>query len=108
MPGTYSTPDRGQGGDEPWLDTLNEMGCPTTYTLAQTPADPTAFRTALTAAVSATAAGSPMTPQVAVRPTGMLYGLQSSFHPFIAHPSYRAIRDLPLAERAAKLRNPEF
>ena len=131
VPGTYSTPDeviaigeavrdsghalfqyvsddQGQGGDEPWLDTLNEMGCPTTYTLAQTPADPTAFRTALAAAVSATAAGSPMTPQVAVRPTGMLYGLQSSFHPFIAHPSYRAIRDLPLGERAAKLRDPEF
>ena len=97
----YVSDDLGQGGDEPWLDSLKAMGCPTTYTLAQTPAAPTAFRTALDEAVAANAAGSPMVPQVAVRPTGMLYGLQSSFHPFIAHPSYRAIADLPLAERAA-------
>ena len=28
-------------------------------------------------------------PQVACRPTGMLFGLQSSLHPFITHPTYR-------------------
>ena len=102
----YVSDDQGTGGDEPWLDTLTALGCPTTFTLAQTPAAPEAFRAVLDGALANTEAGSPMTPQVAVRPTGMLYGLQSSFHPFIAHPSYREIRDLPLAERAALLRKP--
>jgi N-acyl-D-aspartate/D-glutamate deacylase len=37
----------------------------------------------------------------------MLFGLQSSLHPFITHPSYRALAELPLAERAARLRLPE-
>jgi N-acyl-D-aspartate/D-glutamate deacylase len=46
-------------------------------------------------------------PQVGNRPTGMLFGLQSSLHPFIAHKTYKAIRDLPLAERVAKLRTAE-
>ncbi len=131
VPGTHSTPDEviaiaeavrdskhglfqyvsddiGQGGDEPWLDSLKDMACPTTYTLAQTSADPLAYRRALDAAVRANAAGANIVPQVAVRPTGMLYGLQSSFHPFLAHPSFRTVRDLPLAERAALLRDPSF
>jgi N-acyl-D-aspartate/D-glutamate deacylase len=47
-------------------------------------------------------------PQVSCRPTGMLFGLQSSLHPFITHPSYRAVAGLPLAERVAKLRDPEM
>ena len=41
------------------------------------------------------------------RPTGMLFGLQSSLHPFFTHPTYRAMADLPLAERVARLSQPE-
>ena len=37
----------------------------------------------------------------------MLFGLQSSLHPFTTHPTYRAVADLPLAERVARLREPE-
>ena len=40
-------------------------------------------------------------PRSPCRPTGMLFGLQSSLHPFITHPTYRALADLPLAERVA-------
>jgi len=46
-------------------------------------------------------------PQVSSRPTGMLFGLQSSLHPFITHPTYRTLSTLPLAERVARLRDPE-
>ncbi|HYD09567.1 MAG TPA: amidohydrolase family protein, partial [Acidimicrobiales bacterium] len=53
------------------------------------------------------AAGVPLVPQVANRPTGMLFGLQSSLHPFITHATYRSIAHLPLAERVAELRTPE-
>ena len=46
-------------------------------------------------------------PQVPCRPTGMLYGLQSSLHPFITHPTYRdELARLPLAARVARLREP--
>lgn len=38
----------------------------------------------------------------------MLFGLQSSFHPFMAHPSYRPLWETPLAERVRLLRDPEF
>jgi hypothetical protein len=81
----YVSDDLGTGGDEPWLNTLKQMGCPTTYTLAQTPTQPDAYRGALAEALRATDAGATVTPQIPVRPTGMLYGLQSSFPPFIAH-----------------------
>ena len=52
------------------------------------------------------AQGERIVPQVPCRPTGMLFGLQSSLHPFITHPTYRAIAELPLAERVARLRDP--
>ena len=46
--------------------------------------------------------------QVAGRPTGMLMGWQCTAHPFVEHPSYRAIAELPFDERLARLRDPEL
>jgi N-acyl-D-amino-acid deacylase len=37
----------------------------------------------------------------------MLFGLQSSLHPFFTHPTYRTLSALPLAERVARLRDPD-
>jgi N-acyl-D-amino-acid deacylase len=43
-------------------------------------------------------------PQVAGRPTGILHGLQSSFHVFIRHATYeREIAQLPLAGKVARM-----
>ena len=48
-------------------------------------------------------------PQIAGRPTGILQGLQSSFHVFIAHPTYkREIAHLPLDEKVAAMSRPEI
>ncbi len=44
--------------------------------------------------------------QAAPRAIGVFLGLQSTFHPLMAFPSYIEIADLPLAERVAKLRDP--
>lgn len=104
----YVSDDLGTGGDEDWLDSLKEMGCPTTYTLAQTPRVPEAYRTALQDAADVTEANAPLIPQVAIRPTGMLFGMQSSFHPFIAHPSYRKHWGESLEDRVALMRDPAF
>ena len=99
---------QGGEGDRAWLlDFARTSGAPVTYALAQAPYAPTAYREALAAAERDHADGLPIVPQVACRPTGMLFGLQSSLHPFITHPTYRALADLPLDERVARLRTPE-
>jgi hypothetical protein len=46
--------------------------------------------------------------QTAPRGIGVITGLQCTFHPFIGFPSYKAICDLPLAERVARMRDPDF
>jgi N-acyl-D-aspartate/D-glutamate deacylase len=52
--------------------------------------------------------GLPMRAQVASRPVGILFGLELTLNPFSHHESYRSIKDLPLAERVARLKDPEF
>ncbi len=52
--------------------------------------------------------GMDIRPQIAGRPTGILQGLQSNFHVFIAHPTYqRDIAPLSLAEKVAFMGRPE-
>jgi len=52
--------------------------------------------------------GVEMRGQVAPRPVGMFFGLDLSLHLFSAHPSYKAIAHLPLAERVGRMRDPAF
>jgi N-acyl-D-aspartate/D-glutamate deacylase len=98
-------------GTEPersWLVELaRRSGATITFALAQAPYAPDAFRGVLDDALALESEGLHIVPQVASRPTGMLFGLQSSLHPFITHPTYRKLRDLPLAERVARLREPD-
>ncbi len=44
--------------------------------------------------------------QVAARAIGVMLGLQATFMPFMGFPSYKAISQLPLAERVARMRDP--
>jgi len=46
--------------------------------------------------------------QVAPRAIGVFSGLNCTFHPLMAHPSYIAIRDKSLAERVDIMRDPNF
>ena len=46
--------------------------------------------------------------QVAPRAIGAINGLNCTFHPIMAFPSYIGIASLPLAERVAKLSDPAF
>ena len=91
-----------------WMSEIaRRSGATVTYSLAQSRPDPLAYRAALAGAAAAAAEGLRIVPQVPCRPTGMLFGLQSSLHSFITHPTYRQIAKLPLAERVARLRMPE-
>jgi N-acyl-D-aspartate/D-glutamate deacylase len=99
---------QGQEPERSWLVELaRRSGATVTYALAQAPYAPTAYREALEDAERCAGEGLHIVPQVASRPTGMLFGLQSSLHPFITHPTYRALSGLPLAARVARLRDPE-
>lgn len=51
--------------------------------------------------------GVEITVQVFPRPTGILYGLDLSLHPFRLHPAYKAIEHLPLGERVVSMKQPE-
>jgi len=46
--------------------------------------------------------------QTAARGIGVINGLDASFHPFMGFPTYKSLAHLPLAERAAQLRQPEI
>jgi len=54
----------------------------------------------------AVAHGLPLFMQTGARGIGVLNGLDASFHPFMGFPSYKEVAHLPLAERAAALRDP--
>lgn len=51
-------------------------------------------------------AGAPIRGQIFPRPIGTLLGLDLSYHPFSLNPSYAPLRDLPLPERVARMRDP--
>ncbi|MEY2430511.1 MAG: N-acyl-D-amino-acid deacylase [Acidimicrobiaceae bacterium] len=99
---------QGREPEREWLvDLATRSGCTVTYALAQAPYAPDAYRESLEDAERCASEGITIVPQVSSRPTGMLFGLQSSLHPFITHPTYRPLREMPLAERVARLRDPE-
>jgi N-acyl-D-aspartate/D-glutamate deacylase len=52
------------------------------------------------------AAGLPLFLQTAARGIGVISGLDATFHPFIGFAGYKAIAQLPLAQRAAAMREP--
>jgi N-acyl-D-aspartate/D-glutamate deacylase len=98
----------GAGPDLEWMSSVTGLpGVTVSYTLAQNPASPDEWRHRLDEARAARDVGRDIRPQVPARPTGMLFGLQSSFHTFTGRPTFRSLLDLPLAARAARLRDPD-
>ncbi|MEY2451456.1 MAG: N-acyl-D-amino-acid deacylase [Acidimicrobiaceae bacterium] len=97
---------QGREPERAWLTELaTRSGCTVTYALAQAPYAPEAYKDSLVDAQRCADQGLNIVPQVSSRPTGMLFGLQSSLHPFITHPTYRKLSELPLEDRVARLRD---
>ena len=82
-------------------------GRPISVSVAQGKARPDDWKTLLDAFAESTAAGVTMRGQVGARAVGILLGLQATLNPFMTSPAYQAIADLPLAERVARMQNPE-
>ena len=81
-------------------------GRPVTFTVAQLFEDPEHWRLVLAAAAEANRNGAVLRPQVQPRSVTIMTSLDT-YHLFQARPTYRAIAQLPLAERVAEMRKPE-
>jgi len=99
---------QGRFGDElDWMVALAaETGRLVTFILHQSDRAPDEWRRILGLVAEARARGAEVKPLVGARPAGMLLGLESTLHPFMAHPTYREIAHLPLGQRAARLADP--
>ncbi len=65
------------------------------------------FRQIQSRVEAAVAAGLPLYLQTAARGIGVITGFDASFHPFMGFAGYKEVAHLPLAARAAALREPE-
>lgn len=79
--------------------------CPTMFLLAQHNSDGEQWRRQLAMCDAAARDAVPVIPQVAARPVSILFCFEGE-HPWRYMPSYQSIKDLPFAERLAKLRDP--
>ena len=85
---------------------VEASGRPAVFTLTQRHARPEVWRDLLADAEQALADGVPIRPVFGPRAVGVLLGLTGSQNPFSGCPSYKAIADLPLAERVRRMRDP--
>jgi len=85
-----------------------ESGRPLSLSLAQAGKSADGWKALLGMIESASKDGLPIRGQVAPRPIGLLLGLQGTLNPFVAHEAFAAIRDKPLAEKVAAMRDPIF
>jgi N-acyl-D-amino-acid deacylase len=88
-------------------DWVRASGRPLSFTLVQRLEHPEQWRRLLELIDAAQRDGLQIRGQVAPRAVGLVLGLQATLHPFMSKPSYAAIADLPLAERVARMRDPE-
>jgi N-acyl-D-aspartate/D-glutamate deacylase len=83
-------------------------GRPISITVIQTQGAPHGWRKLLGLIGDAADGGLPIKAQVAARAIGVLLGLEATINPFIGHPSFAPLQALPLAEKVARLRQPEL
>ncbi|MEM9653908.1 MAG: amidohydrolase family protein [Actinomycetota bacterium] len=84
-----------------------ESGRPISISIGQAFGRPTLWRTQLDQFEEATRAGVQMRAQVGARAVGLLFGMQATLSPFMRSALYRELEELPMAERLARMREPE-
>jgi len=86
----------------------SETRSPLSFSLFQASFDKDDWKDILKTVSAANRTNGPqVTAQVFARPVGVLLGLDASYCPFSAHPTYAAMADLPLEEKVAEMRKPE-
>ncbi len=84
-----------------------ETGRPISFTVQQNDDTPTRFRELLTSIGEWNSAGARAKAQVAIRPIGVLVGLNASANPLNFSATYVALSELSKPERLSELRKPE-
>ena len=92
-----------------WITRMTqETGRPFWFLLTDRNSDPGRWRRIMDGVRKARVQGAHVTAQIAGRPVGIILGLTTSLTPFAARPSFAALKDLPVAERLARLRDPSL
>ena len=84
-----------------------ELGRPLSFTVQQVDEAPNRYRDLLASIEQWNLQGAHARAQVAVRPIGVLIGMTASANPLNFCRSFRPLRNRPLAEKVAFVRNPE-
>jgi N-acyl-D-aspartate/D-glutamate deacylase len=97
----------GLGREIVWMRRLAGLvGRPVCFLMTQNNGRPDDWRGLLDEAADAQAAGQPLWVQVGGRPSGLLFGLGTTYHPLDDRPTFAGLRRFPVAEQAARLRRP--
>lgn len=92
----------------PWLEHLARHNkLPVLFNLQQTDAAPDVWKQITRTLDRARDEQIPLMAGISGRPLGILFSWESTLHPFIAHPTFIALQDLPFAQRIERLRDPE-
>jgi N-acyl-D-amino-acid deacylase len=95
-------------GEFAWMAAVSRgTGRPVTFGCLQDDLRPDHWRRLLELADEANAAGANIVPQVAGRPACVLFGFESTAHPFMFHTAYQQVAGLPFDERIERLRRPD-
>ena len=82
-------------------------GARLSVSLMQNRDQPGQYREILAQVTAANEDGLPIRAQVAARSVGVLMGLQCSYHPFVLNPVWQELSDLPVAEQARRMADPQ-
>ncbi len=97
-----------EGAELEWMSRLGkETGRPVTFACLQNPMDGDQWKRLLEIVDQDAAEGGHLTPQVAQRPAGLIFGFDSSLHPFRLKPSFFPLSELDYEARLEELRRPE-
>jgi len=92
----------------PWLEHLARHNkLPVLFNLQQTDAAPDVWKQITRTLDRARDEQVPLMAGISGRPLGILFSWESTLHPFIAHPTFMALQDLPFAQRLERLRDRE-
>lgn len=118
--GVFELAPLGAGGDAPgdppdaileeidWMCRLSSaIRRPVSFAMLTYSSRPQIWRQLIDIAEKAVADGADVRPQMAGRPFGILAGHQTIANPFLGRPTYDEIAELPVAERAGRMKDPD-
>lgn len=92
----------------PWLRELARHNkLPVLFNLQQTDPAPDVWKDIVKTLDDARDNDIPLMGGISGRPLGILFSWQSTLHPFMSHPTYQKLQELPFDELIAQLRTPE-